>query len=627
MVDFAQTVAVPSTRDYAPPTPDIFAQVANLPNAYYQGRFNKQQETRNDQQKQLNDQAIRQGQIKQDIAETFRGGLPLNKDGSVDYSQAVAMLAKKGDINALWNGADATYAQSAARLSPLLSGGGQPTPAAGAPAAPANAPPRTPVQSGVQGDSGAGTIASLVTDRMPNQDTSTGQTIAKIASVMGIDPNANLTPGQMRRVQGLLQNPKYAAADTPSQAQSAPVGGGAAPATASQRVAGAFAALPPSANAGTPAATPAQGQQGQGTPPVAPAPQVAQQPAPQQPQQVAQAAPQPQAQPQAGQPIVPQVPLPKGFTDPQAAILALRAEAARISANPRAQGQVQELNNWASRIEESIKPVKMGQYDTYVDPRNGNRVVAEGPGAAMIRATESAGNSPTLDADAERYRQTGQLPPGMGRGVQGAAEARAIRARATDIEIANGGDPATWPGRWQDFKASGVGKSAGERVKANREENLNLILKAADAAIPAALEASRALPRGSYVPLNKLIQKGEIMSSDPRLVEFGMANLQLAEHWARAMNPTGVMRESDRDKALSFLDTAYGNNTYERAVMQLQKQITRERDAVRGGGTILKDNKAPAPGDNGSSGSVSKDGWTVVTGPNGKKARIQEVTE
>lgn len=151
----------------------------------------------------------------------------------------------------------------------------------------------------------------------------------------------------------------------------------------------------------------------------------------------------------------------------------------------------------------------------------------------------------------------------------------------------------------QNFNAAQVGKSAGERVKANREENLNLILKAAYAAIPAALEASKALPRGQYVPLNKLIQGGEIMSSDPRVVEFGMANLQLAEHWARAMNPTGVMRESDRDKALKFLDTGYSNNTYERAVMQLQKQITRERDAVRGGTTILKDNKAPAPGEEG----------------------------
>lgn len=263
-----------------------------------------------------------------------------------------------------------------------------------------------------------------------------------------------------------------------------------------------------------------------------------------------------------------------------------------MSANPKAIGQVRELENWAQRIEQSLQPLSVGPNTTLVNPRDG-KPLYQGPGAAAI--ANSAG-SPTLDADAERYRQSGQLPPNMGRGMQGSAEAKAIRARAAELEIDNGGDPSQWSDKWQAFKAKGVGLTTAERTKAGREENLNLILRAADAAIPAALEASKNLPRGSYVPLNRLIQKGEVMSSDPRLVEFGMANLQLAEHWARAMNPTGVMRESDRDKALHFLDTAYSGNTYERAVMQLQKQITRERDAVRGGGSILKDGKSPDPG-------------------------------
>jgi hypothetical protein len=59
--------------------------------------------------------------------------------------------------------------------------------------------------------------------------------------------------------------------------------------------------------------------------------------------------------------------------------------------------------------------------------------------------------------------------------------------------------------------------------------------------------------------------------------------LQLAEHWARAMNPTGVMRETDRDHcSRSFLSTADTKDTYRQVVDQLKTQITRERDAVRG---------------------------------------------
>jgi hypothetical protein len=596
-------VSPPGGVSYAAPLMD-FSEFGNLANVYRQAGFDQQRKVSNEQQQQLNQQRIQAGQQQQDIAKTFQGGLPRNADGSVDYASAVAMLAKKGDVGALWNGADVMAQQQLAKAAgaPLTPQGG--AAATGAPSSVAAKPLPPMAANSPQGDAGQGTIASIVTDRLPNQDATTGQTIAKVAQVMGLDPNANLTAGQIRRAQGLVQ--KYAASSAPASDANA-------------------GTLPPSANAGTPAppassatapAAPSSfndrfASAGGGAPQAAPpaaaaavAPQAAPGGAPAQPQPQPQPQAQPQAAPpaaQAQQPLVPQPQLPKGFTDPMAAAAAYREKARQVSALRGGAGLAAQYNAEADRIENSIKPIEMMPGRTLVDPRT----------AQPIYGGSRLTNGETLDADAERYRQTGSLPQNLGAGYQGRQEAAAIRGRATEIELNQGGDPAKWADRWQDFKAKGVGKSAAERTKANREENLNLILKAADAAIPAALEASKALPRGNYVPLNKLIQKGEIMSSDPRLVEFGMANLQLAEHWARAMNPTGVMRESDRDKALSFLDTAYGNNTYERAVMQLQKQITRERDAVRGGGTILKDGKAPAPSE-----ELKTTEW--VRGPDGK---------
>ena len=175
----------------------------------------------------------------------------------------------------------------------------------------------------------------------------------------------------------------------------------------------------------------------------------------------------------------------------------------------------------------------------------------------------------------------------IGRGAQAAHDLSRIQNRMADILVKEDGlsmaDAAKKvSAAVQGFKASQVGQSAEARTGATREANLNLILKAADAAIPAALEASDAVARTGWVPVNKIIQKGEIATSDPNLMKFGMANLQLAEHWARAMNPTGVMRESDRDKALEFLSTATSKDTYRQLVEQLRTQITRERDAVKG---------------------------------------------
>jgi hypothetical protein len=141
----------------------------------------------------------------------------------------------------------------------------------------------------------------------------------------------------------------------------------------------------------------------------------------------------------------------------------------------------------------------------------------------------------------------------------------------------------------QKFKSTQIGQNAWARTSAVREANLDLILKATDAAIPAALELNDQVTRiaGNFVPLNKIIQKGQVMTSDPLLRRFGMANLQLAEHWARAMNPTGVMRESDRDLALGFLSTADSKDTYKQTVNQLRTQIDREKAAVRGGHTTV----------------------------------------
>jgi hypothetical protein len=168
----------------------------------------------------------------------------------------------------------------------------------------------------------------------------------------------------------------------------------------------------------------------------------------------------------------------------------------------------------------------------------------------------------------------------------------------------------------QAFQARQAEMSAEGRTKGTREANLDIILRVTDSAIPAALDASEKVPRGSFVPLNQIIQKGKVATSDPALMQFGMANLQLAEGWARAMNPTGVMRESDRDKALSFLSTATSKETYKVLVEQLRTQIQRERAAIQSG----KQPAVSAPGETPSASESTGAGWTDL----GNGVRIRE---
>lgn len=222
--------------------------------------------------------------------------------------------------------------------------------------------------------------------------------------------------------------------------------------------------------------------------------------------------------------------------------------------------------------------------------KNGKAIQSQMPDGVSL-----TGNSPdSIKTRATRYLDTGDdsiINPRNFSGPQGQADYRALQNEIERQRQERNMRPDEISSNKIDYKAASIGANAAARTKATRETNLDLILRAADAAIPAALEANKELPRTDFVPLNRLIQKGQVMTSDPRLVKFGMANLQLAEHWARAMNPTGVMRESDRDKALHFLDTAYGNGTYEQAVGQLRTQIEREKNAVKGSGTDYEHNR------------------------------------
>ena len=157
---------------------------------------------------------------------------------------------------------------------------------------------------------------------------------------------------------------------------------------------------------------------------------------------------------EGAQPIIPQVPLPKGFTDPQKAILALDQEMARMSGNPAAAGQVKALADWRDRIAASTAPMEVRPGQTIIDPRTGKTLFqGQYPGGNLDpRATENA---------AENYIKTGKLPPGIGRGAQGPQEIAQILSRAAQLAEERGIDPDKLAENWQAFGArSGGLKSA-----------------------------------------------------------------------------------------------------------------------------------------------------------------------
>ncbi len=97
--------------------------------------------------------------------------------------------------------------------------------------------------------------------------------------------------------------------------------------------------------------------------------------------------------------------------------------------------------------------------------------------------------------------------------------------------------------------------------------------------IPIALKASADIPRGQFVPLNKLIQAGQIATSDPKLAAFAQANLTLANVYARAMSPTGTPTVEGREEALKKLSVATSPESYKAVVGVIVQEINAARSA------------------------------------------------
>lgn len=133
--------------------------------------------------------------------------------------------------------------------------------------------------------------------------------------------------------------------------------------------------------------------------------------------------------------------------------------------------------------------------------------------------------------------------------------------------------------------------------------------------IPQAIETSRALPRGKWVPINTLVQRWEQGKSDPAYNDFMVANFSLLNAYTRAMNPQGVPRIQERleQHALGVLSTATSPEAYEVQVRRLWKEVQASKTATAktSEGRTPGDINSPVPGMD--QPPASNDGWGKAT--------------
>lgn len=174
----------------------------------------------------------------------------------------------------------------------------------------------------------------------------------------------------------------------------------------------------------------------------------------------------------------------------------------------------------------------------------------------------------TLDVMAQQYLAGDKsVMSNLGRGRQGAENIVALRKRIVQNAKSEGMNGAEIAAHIAEFG----GSQAGERTLGQTQARVGMAVNEAGKFAVIAKDASDAMPRGEFVPVNKAIQAYQSGTSDPKMAAFAMANLSLANAYATAVG-RGQPTDSARQEALKHLSTASSQTAYTAVVDQVLKE-------------------------------------------------------
>ena len=227
----------------------------------------------------------------------------------------------------------------------------------------------------------------------------------------------------------------------------------------------------------------------------------------------------------------------------------------------------------------------------------------------------------TLEADAERYRQTGTLPPNMGRGQQGQALASSIRQRASELEVQVGGDPRDWPTRWQQYRAQGQGYGREQGAIGQRAGAIAISVDEADRTIPVVRDLAKQAAGKGYATWNGLENRWETESGDRLFQQYVTQLNSLVNIYGRVISGGGKGTVSDLEHARQLANPNMPLSGVEGSLDAMQTEINIAQTAPERVRQQIREQQADKIGQPQSSPSIippyrkpqgndaSDDGW------------------
>jgi len=215
-------------------------------------------------------------------------------------------------------------------------------------------------------------------------------------------------------------------------------------------------------------------------------------------------------------------------------------------------------------------------------------------GLAKGKAAESKGEPLSTDAvrqAAERIvggEPRSQVISGYGRGAQGAENIRKIDNAVAAMTAGKSGTAITEAG------ITRAGERRTELELSAREGKIATAVQEAQNFAKIALNASVKVPRGQFLPWNKLSQYKDTQLQSPELASFKAATLSLVNAYTRAVGG-GTPHVDDKKHANEMLNTAQSPEAYAAVVNQL---IAETKSALAAPGQVRAQarGQTPAPG-------------------------------
>lgn len=204
------------------------------------------------------------------------------------------------------------------------------------------------------------------------------------------------------------------------------------------------------------------------------------------------------------------------------------------------------------------------------------------PGQEATKAARTPGQSlsdEAVDLAAKRLlngEPASAVLANFGRGNQGAANITAVQNHFAQLAAAAGHDAEEIATRTQEL---GAEKRARLEL-GSREGKIAPRVQEAQNFAKIALDASAAVPRGNFLPWNKLSQMADTNLSDPNLAKLKAATNSLVNAYAAAVGG-GVPTVHDKEAADKMLSTAQSPEAYAAVVNQLILETQNALDAPR----------------------------------------------